>query len=636
MCGIAGVVGRVDRDALERMSRSMAHRGPDDEGSWVDDTRSPPVMLASRRLSILDLSAAGHMPMTSPDGRYVVVYNGEVYNFRDVRRSLEDCGHSFRSGSDTEVLLTAYVRWGPDCLHRLNGMFAFAIWDVRERSLFLARDRLGVKPLYYVVDGSTLLFASEVKSLLASGLHRAQVDHGSLATYLQYQFVPWPDTLFSGVRKLGPAHHATFSNGTLRVRRYWQPPDPDDAPTLSTDELSDLLDDAVRLRLISDVPVGLFLSGGIDSSIIASLAAHHRQKLISYTVRFAEGGARYDETAAAQVVSEGLDLDHRIVDCAVPDLGEALPSLIWYLDEPVGDNLVYPFFALSRAARSAFTVALSGEGADELFHGYRYYTLEALRGRVTARLPAALRHRAANLAVRMGTSESTRRRALAYVMADTPEAAFHAWAGAFFTESQLSELITPDHFVRSDTPARMRERLPSVPLRDDRDISPFYDMHFRLVDFILTVRDKMSMAVGLEVRSPFLDYRVAEASFGWPAGAKIRNQETKRVLRAVAARTLPQHVAQRRKIPFSSPVHLWMRSLTERYLVDSELVRDRLLTREGVQRYCGLTRDGRDRHANRRWSIVVLEIWYRIFVTQSLSPTILPLGQPGVPPKPSA
>jgi asparagine synthase (glutamine-hydrolysing) len=627
MCGIVGAVGIADRSILDEMVRRIAHRGPDDEGVWLDERSETPVMLGSRRLAILDLSSAGHMPMHSTDGRLSIVYNGEIYNFREIRQDLENTGAVFRSNTDTEVILAAFREWGPDCLTRFNGMFAIAIWDARDRTLFLARDRAGVKPLYYTQKAGTLFFGSEIKSLLVGELSKPQLSRRALACFLRYHYVPWPDTLFDGVRKLPPAHFALFRNGRLTVERYWRPPDPHTVPEASTEDLTTLLESAVKLRLISDVPVGTFLSGGIDSALVATLAARDLPDLISYTVAFDAGGKRFDEVEAARSIADFAGIKNKVVNCSIDGNADILPLLIWHLDEPIADNLIYPFYALCRSARQSFTVALSGEGADEILFGYRQYTLERARTVLGRAMPQALRRAVSARLASRDISTSPRWRALAYVMADSPEAAFHAWAGAFFSPPELRELLAAEWRDDGDLQRTMQERLPKTKLLDSGDVSPFYDFHFRLVDYILTVRDKMSMAVGLELRTPFLDYRLIEAAFSVRARNKVRGTKTKVALRRVAAKILPAAASRRRKIPFSAPMHLWLGPLVERFLTEPELVRGGILTAEGVNRWSASGPNGRFAHANKLWSLVVLEVWYRIFITGSLRPELARLDE---------
>ncbi len=626
MCGIAGIVGLSDREIATEMVRRIAHRGPDDEGIWLSPPDQPPVMLGSRRLAILDLSSAGHMPMLSKDRRFVITYNGEVFNYRELREELKAAGHRFASSGDTEVILAAYQQWGASCLSRFNGMFAIAIWDCRDERLFLARDRMGVKPLYYAQADGRLAFGSEIKSLLVPGVHPARMNRNALAAYLRYQYVAWPDTLFEGVLKLPPAHYAIYEAGKLTVSRYWHPVARESAAALSEEALRSLIDDAVGLRLVSDVPVGVFLSGGVDSSIVTALASRRLGELVSYTVRYDVGEARYDESAAARDTAAFLGVENRQVVCAARDAVERIPTLIWYLDEPVADTLIYPFFALSQAARDTFTVALSGEGSDELFFGYRYYTLERLRRRVGPLLPGWARRLVERRLAGRDLSTDMAGRALATVTARTAEEGFQAWSGATFSPEEIAELIGPS-CPPSGAGGPAMDRLPEPPSRDSRALAPYLDMHFRMVDFILAVRDKMSMAVGLEIRTPFLDYRVVEAALATPVARKLAWNRTKVVIHAIAASLLPRAVAARRKVPFAAPIHFWLEPLSNLYLAESELARDGVLSRAGIGRW-NRFRDGRCEHPYKLWSLLLLEIWYRLFITRSLSPRLLPLPAP--------
>jgi asparagine synthase (glutamine-hydrolysing) len=626
MCGVAGVVGLRNGEIAATMVRRIAHRGPDDEGIWISSSDQFPVMLGSRRLAILDLSAAGHMPMLSKDGRFVITYNGEIFNYREVREELKHAGHRFSSSGDTEVVLAAYQQWGPSCLTRLNGMFAIAIWDCRERQLFLARDRMGVKPLYYADVGGCLAFSSEIKALVVPGLHPPRINKNVLSAYLRYQFVAWPDTLFEGILKLPPAHYAIYENGRLRVSRYWHPASQNDAAALSDEDLGRLIDDAVSLRLVSDVPVGVFLSGGVDSSVISALASRRLDALVSYTVRYDVGEARYDESSAARSTAAFLKVENREIVCSAREAVEKIPTLIWYLDEPVADTLIYPFFALSQAARDTFTVALSGEGSDELFFGYRYYTLERLRRWVGPLLPEFARRLVHWSLKDHDLSTDMARRALATVVAKTAEEAFGVWSGATFFHEQVAELLGRP-IAESDIGAPMMERLPEASLPDSQALAPYLDMHFRLVDFILAVRDKMSMAVGLEIRTPFLDFRIVEAAMKIPVARKLVGNRTKLLIHRIAGALLPPPVARRRKVPFSAPIHFWLEPLSKLYLAESELVRDRVLSHAGIERW-NRFRNGRCEHPQKLWSLVLLEIWYRLFITGSLTPRLLPLPAP--------
>jgi asparagine synthase (glutamine-hydrolysing) len=626
MCGIAGVVGLRDEVVAAMMVRRIAHRGPDGEGTWISPFDQFPVMLGSRRLAILDLSVAGHMPMLSKDGRFVISYNGEIFNYRELRKELKWAGHQFSSSGDTEVVLAAYQQWGPSCLSRFNGMFAIAIWDCWERRLFLARDRMGVKPLYYADTGGWFAFSSEIKALVIPGLRRPKINKDMLSTYLRYQYVAWPDTLFEGILKLPPAHYAIYENATLSISRYWHPASRNGTAALSDKDLGMLIDDAVRLRLVSDVPVGVFLSGGVDSSVVCALASRHLDALVSYTVRYDVGEARYDESAAARSAAAFLKVENREVVCAAREAAEKIPTLIWYLDEPVADTLIYPFFALSQAARNTFTVALSGEGSDELFFGYRYYTLERLRRWVAPLLPDFVRRLVHRSLKDRDMSTDMVCRALATVTAKTAEEAFRVWSGATFSHEEIAELLGSP-LAESNAGAPMMEHLPKASFTDSRALAPYLDMHFRLVDFILAVRDKMSMAVGLEIRTPFLDFRIVEAAMKIPVARKLMRNRTKVLIHKIAAALLPRSVARRRKVPFSAPIHLWLEPLSKLYFAESELVRDGVLSREGTERW-NKFRHGRCEHPYKLWSLLLLEIWYRLFITGSLTPCLLPLPPP--------
>ena len=619
MCGIAGILGNVEPGVIETMTDLLAHRGPDDRGTWSEQLDSRQIMLGSRRLAIQDLSPAGHMPMQSPDGRYIVVFNGEIYNHIELRAELETLGDTFVSTGDTEVLLAAYARWGVDCLAKLNGMFGIAIWDRQQRELFIARDRLGVKPIYYNEQGKVFRFASEIKALYGDPAFRPEVNADALHASLTLQYSPWPDTTFSSVKKLPPGHYGVYRDGNFKISRYWSAANAFDQAPATDEGTEDLLQNAVEIRLRSDVPVGSFLSGGIDSTIVAAMTSKLEPRISTYTVGFDSGGDRFDETALAAETASALSIRQEIVQCTEETFVESLPTLVWYLDEPIGENLSYPFFELSRSAKRDFTVALSGEGADECFYGYRYYTLERLRRMASVFLLGRLAQKPlANRAAR-GSSD-IKKRALEYVLQSSAARGFWSWATAYFSKSQLQQLsglgprdLDPvlDHMIAAS-------RLSST--KSTLDVSPMLDLHFRLTDYLLTVRDKMTMAASLELRCPFLDYRVVEAGLSVPAGEKIGYRMTKKTLRRATSHLIPPQVADRAKKPFSSPIPYWIKTLVGRYLHDSECVRDGILDLGEVQRWTMFDKTGRAINPNKAFNLVVLELWYRLFITRSLKP----------------
>src|SRR4029079_7233186 len=397
MCGIVGICSSSDEDLrgmLEPMAASIVHRGPDDDGFHYDRGAA----IGMRRLSIIDLSG-GHQPLSDESGERWIVFNGEIYNFQSVRPPLEAAGHVFRTHSDTETIVHAFEQYGPDCVHHLNGMFGFAIWDSRERKLFIARDRMGVKPLYYAWDGRRLVFGSEIKALLASGFVARELDDEALWHYLTFGYVPAPLTMWRNVRKLPPGHRLTFEPATaaLCVERYWDIPYGKPGPALSADDevrqFTDLFLDSVRLRLIADVPVGIFLSGGLDSSAVAAAVNEvHNTPLKTFSIAFHEGG-RYDETPFARKVAEKLGTDHHEIRIGRQEYMDFLPELVYYTDEPLADRACIPLYYVSRLAAQHVKVVLSGEGADEVLAGYDFENVVAgwERRQRFLRVPSLLR-----------------------------------------------------------------------------------------------------------------------------------------------------------------------------------------------------------------------------------------------------
>ncbi|WP_431237367.1 asparagine synthase (glutamine-hydrolyzing) [Mycolicibacterium aichiense] len=630
MCGLTGQVGRIQPDSGAASNDLLGHRGPDDLGVWASTEEG--CLLGSRRLAIQDLSPAGAMPMHSACGRYVIVFNGEVYNFLEIRSELEATGVTFRSHSDTEVILASYAQWGVKALHRFNGMFAIAIWDREDRQLFLARDRLGVKPLYYTQLAGRLLFSSEIKSFYADSAFAPKVNKSALSTYLTLGYVPWPQTLFHNVLKLPPAHYAIWKDGSLKLTRYWDPTAALNQAPISESDQAALFEDAVRLRLRSDVPVGLFLSGGVDSTYVAAVAERLAPEMKALTIGFDVPGSRHDESELAMEAARTLGFTHEVVSCTAADEEALLATLLWYLDEPVAENLIVPVFRLSAAARQSFTVALSGEGADETYFGYRYYTLARIRAKCgwLIRPFAPLGRRLLASAIR---GDDVRSRAIRYLLAPDAHSAFAEWAQSFFRPEEAAALLLGDEVAEAPF-ERMREagnlNRPGI---DPAAVSPMYDLQFRMVDYILCVRDKTSMAASLELRCPFLDYRLVEAALANPVDASLNFSSTKIVLRRMASRILPENIAFRRKKPFAAPDDSWLEVLARRWLPQSELARDGYLAEAEIQRWCTLGPDLHMRHPARVIALLNLELWYRLFITRSIQPTrdVTPLDRDAIP-----
>lgn len=566
MCGIAGFISESPRfspDLLVRMRDTLSHRGPDACGwaGWngsvkVEDIAGPiSAGLAHRRLSIIDLSPLGHQPMSNEDGTVWIAFNGEIYNFQEFRAELESKGHCFRSRSDTETILHLYEEYGVEgLLQRINGMFAFAIWDVRKRQLVLARDRVGKKPLYYArLDDGSLLFASEMKALLESGLvERSRLDGVALDQIWTFGYPVGSRTVYAGIRQLGAGSYMTWEGGRIHEGRYWNVPfghEPASERSLDdqADELESLLEDAVRIRLIADVPLGLFLSGGIDSSLIAAMGVKVAGKALrSFTIAF--GDADYDESNHARAVAAHLGLENQVLRVD-EDLYSHSQEIVRYFDEPFGDSSAVPTYFVAKLARQHVTVALSGDGGDELFAGYPWYR-EGLRlwgvpaQRAAFHRPLPVKERLRDLKLRL----------------DGPVRGF-THIQKLLSEKRRQSLFSSE--FRAAIPAGVsraeREALFPGPARGGVLSSmQACDIQSYLVSDILVKVDRMSMAHALECRSPLLDYRVIEFAARLPYAARYDERgKGKRVLRQLLARHVPRELFERPKQGFSVPWHRW-------------------------------------------------------------------------------
>jgi asparagine synthase (glutamine-hydrolysing) len=548
MCGICGIVRadsahEIDLESLLAMRDSMTRRGPDDAGYY----RTPGVGLGSRRLAIVDLSERGHMPMNSEDGRYWIAYNGEVYNYKDLRPRLESRGYRFRSNTDTEVVLYSYIEEGPAMLDRLNGMFAIAIWDSHERTLFLARDRLGVKPLYYAVHGTDLFFASEEKALFAAGVRR-EFDHSCWEELMCFRYVAGERTPYAGVKRLLPGHYMLWKDGDVRIRRWWNLATRalDARENLPSDPLAwfqRTFDDAVSLRQISDVPVGVLLSGGLDSSsVAASLASQSGAGVASFTVRFAEPG--YDEGPLAQQVAKRWDLQYHELQISSDKLLPLIHKASWFNDEPlVHGNDLY-LMAISEYAKPRVTVLLSGEGADEILGGYvRYQPLRFPRLLNGIRPIVPWMVSALNLNGRV--------RKLSRFLSLGSLDRFVLFNACEFLPEELScvDMQPSTRFAyREQVLAEARAIYPQDSMRQ-----AMYSDHHTFLGSILDRNDRMTMAASIECRVPFLDYRLVETLAALPSSVLLAGRRNKRVLRESVGDRLPEAVRRHRKWGFAVP-----------------------------------------------------------------------------------
>jgi len=616
MCGICGLVAgegapAPDLDVVARMSGRLIHRGPDDDGLFHEG----PVALAARRLSIIDL-AHGHQPIANEDGSAVVVQNGEIYNYRELKRELEGRGHRFATDCDTEVLVHAYEEWGEPFVERLRGMFAIALWDKRRRRLLLARDRFGIKPLYYGSAGGGLSFASELKSLLEQPGFSREIDPQAVSAYLAFNSIPAPLTIFKTARKLPPGYLLRWEGGELELRRYARPgPAPggeirrESADELAA-ELREVLDDSVRAHLVADVPVGVLLSGGVDSGGLAALASRHTSEpLRTFSIGFEEAG--FNELERARLVAERYGTDHHELVLR-PNAVELLPKLVEAFDEPFGDSSALPTYLVSELAVSEVKVALSGEGGDELFGGYYTYVADLLARRV-GRLAALARPLAEALPSRtdrVGLDYKAKRFARAAAL--PPLERHHGWK-EIFSPQERAELAGPAAAAWDPLDlyrARYAETAGAEPLARMQDV----DLGIYLVDDLLVKTDRLSMAHSLELRVPFLDPKVAEFAFSLPRNLKVRGLGKKRLLRQALAPLLPREIVHGRKQGFSIPIAAWLRGPLEPFarevLAPSAIARQGLLDPAAVtpilDRHCF----GQEDLSRQIWGLMALTLWF--------------------------
>ncbi len=620
MCGIAGIVklkegASVERPRLERMQKVLHHRGPDGSGLLARGRAG----LAHCRLSIIDI-AGGAQPMQAAPQRIWITYNGEIYNYRELRSELVARGCSFATQSDTEVILTAYRVYGEDCLRHLRGMFAFAIWDEERGRLFLARDRLGIKPLYYAQTGQELLFGSEVKALLAAGGVQPKLNAAVLPEFLATRFVAGAETFYQGVRKLLPGHALTWSeSGGFHQWRYWdlpqQPADESKPFEAHVRGVREQLEEAVRSHLVSDVPVGLFLSGGIDSSAIAALMAPMMSTPVqSFAVGFTEHG--YSELGYARQVADSVGTRHRDLLVSGAEFFAALPRMVWHEDEPIAFPSSICLYFVARLASEYVKVVLTGEGADELFLGYNRYRVTAWNERLGrpywAAVPAPLRAGISRLV--RSSPRFLRRYAERSFLGPPPGVRGLFYENfAVFPESMQAPLLAASVPRRDPYAEGMRyyERAPGGTL----ERMSHADIQTYLVELLMK-QDQMSMAASIESRVPFLDHRFVEYAAGIPGRHKLQGWQTKAVLRAAVRDLLPKEILTRRKMGFPVPVSRWLRGafapLLDELVLGQRAQARGLFEPEALRRLVAEHRDGRFDHGDRLWLLINLELWQRV------------------------
>lgn len=641
MCGIAGMAGVKDAELLGEMLRITTHRGPDDSGTYLSGTSSRnSVAIGNNRLKILDLSSAGHQPMSSPDGNVWVVYNGELFNYTELRDELIADGCRFLSHTDTEVLPYLWLKYGERMVDRLNGMFGFAIWDERDKTLFLARDRMGIKPVYYTLCNERLYFASEIKSILLAPEVNAEIDLSAMREFLAFLYVPNPGTMFRGIKKLEPGSILTWQNGKIRTDRYWDGSRPVSYIQASERDLVDqcrgLLSDAVRRQLMSDVPVGLFLSGGLDSStLLACASALHAGPLRCYTISFRGEHARLEQSGedafyAKRVAAHfGAECQEILVD---PDVTEWLPKIIWHLDDAVADPAAIATWLICREAKPSSTVLLSGQGGDELFAGYRQHLVNnypkwpgllspGLRRRLLiSPIEAVGRHASRIPGISPGLilaycRYSTRALRLAGLTLQDQFIGMRTYMDSV----ALEELLTPDVFDASRPPAMaLIACFKKAAEVDFIDQMLYVDQQTFLPDLNLAYSDKLSMAASIETRVPLLDNKIVDFMRAVPPSFKLRGYNQKYLLKKAMEGILPKEVIARRKAGFGLPVRSWLRNELREMIGDllsHKRVRERGLFRpEAVSKMITENETGIRDHALSLWSLLTLELWQQTFI----------------------
>ncbi|MBI5713707.1 MAG: asparagine synthase (glutamine-hydrolyzing) [Chloroflexi bacterium] len=627
MCGIAGFLNfnqsPASHELVQQMTRVIAHRGPDGEELYVSDS----VALGHRRLAIIDLSTAGKQPMCNEDGTIWITYNGEIYNFAETRLELETRGHHFRSHTDTEVVIHAYEEWGVQCLTRFNGMFAFALWDSRQRSLWLVRDRLGVKPLFYSCSPHKILFGSEIKAILCDPEFDRTLDYESLAYYLALNYTPAPHTLLANVRQLLPGHYLLINaTGQIRDIEYWDvqyQEGEDRGEKYYSDQLTALLEDSVRLRLVSDVPFGVFLSGGVDSSTVAYwMAQHLNEPVKTFSIGFGE--KTFDELEYANIVAQQIRAEHHehIVNA---DAAEILPKLVWHAEEPTADSSMVAVYYLAQVAREKVTMVLSGDGADEILAGYETYQAYYAH-RLYRLIPPILRRLIAPLINSLPISDAKvswdfKLKRFMKSGEFNSEEAHASWRMIFDRESRAHLLSPIQHQVGVDADMTdlYRAAFAKTNARHPLNRMLYADTRFYLPNDMLVKVDRMTMAHGLEAREPLLDYRLVEFMATVPPSYKLKNFRHKKYLLKAAMKTkLPEKILWRKKAGFNVPNTRWIKQGLKPFVMEhlsSQNIREMgVLDPRTIETLLANHFAEKADNGHQIWCLLTLALWWKQFI----------------------
>ncbi len=633
MCGICGKVyhaldRKVEESLVKRMSSVLTHRGPDDEGVYIKDN----VGLAHKRLSIIDITPAGHQPMSNEDGSIWIVFNGEIYNYLDLRENLQKKGHIFSSHTDTETIIHLYEEKGVDCVHDLRGMFAFAIWDENKKRLFLARDRAGKKPLLYVHNREGILFASEIKSLLLDPSVNKHIDHTALHHYLTYQYVPAPLSIFTEIKKLPPAHILIYEKENITIKRYWNLSYQNKLrlPSIKYygESFMEVFQEAIKVRLRSDVPLGAFLSGGIDSSlVVAVMSKLMDQPVKTFSIGFEEED--YNELKYARIIAERCATDHHEF-IVKPDAVDILPKLIWHYNEPFADSSAIPTYYVSKMTRDYVTVALNGDGGDESFAGYERYVADKLANYYKF-IPSFLREDIIRKIVDSLPYNPRRRSFLRRLkrfvrgVSEVPERRYVRWI-CYFDNEMKDDLYTPSFKEKVNDIDSVDLTVEWYKKADGKtfiDQTLFVDAMSYLPEDLLVKVDIASMANSLEARSPFLDHKVMEFAASLPSDLKLRGMETKYLLKHTLSEILPKEILQRRKMGFGVPLDVWFRKdlkeMAYDILLDKKCTERGYFKRETIQSLLDEHVSEQYDHSYRIWALLFLELWHKMFIDESIT-----------------
>jgi asparagine synthase (glutamine-hydrolysing) len=635
MCGITGIfafnlIGKVNKIHVTNATMVLEKRGPDFHDVYISEW----VGLGHRRLSIIDTSAAGNQPLWDESQRYSIVFNGEIFNYRELRKSLESKGITFQSQSDTEVLLKLFIHEKENCLNQLNGFFSFCIYDRQEQSFFLARDRYGIKPLLYVFDEDKFIFASEMKSILEYGIEK-KLDYNSLYIYLQLNYIPAPDTIFVDVKKLMPGHYMTVTRQQMEIKSYYEIPYDQSLAAKSTvrytdakETLKKLTEESVQRRLVSDVPLGAFLSGGVDSSVVAALAKRHKSDLHTFSIGFRDEKF-FDETRYARQVAKKLKTEHTVFSLGNNDLYSHLHDALNYIDEPFADSSALAVFILSKETRKHATVALSGDGADELFAGYNKHAAayRVIHGGWKESLVKSMHPLWEALPKSRNGTFSNKIRQFARFSDGarlSSKDRYWQWAG-FANKEETLTLLHPELRINmwlKEFVPRRKQILQHIPDSESINDILYTDMKLVLANDMLTKVDLMSMANGLEVRVPYLDYTLVDFAFSLPERFKINRGIRKRILQDAFRDILPRSLYNRPKKGFEVPLLKWFRGEMKTLITD-DLLSEEFITHQGVFEYTEINKlkkqlfspNPGDIHA-RIWGLIVFQWWWKKYMKQ--------------------